>query len=553
MSFKISDLPPAELPLSGNELIEVTQGGNSRSIAVQDIAAVGVGIDDTLVDGSGHLIVTYTNGATQDAGKVTGEPGNDGRSIASVAINGAKHLIVTYSDGTTSDAGEVPPGTNNVTMTGTTKNEFLNAGNGSWNANSIAGDPPHWLEVTNDPGNDTSSGNQLLRINSYGALGFGGNFHFCRYRGTEAAPTAIKGGDFLQSFGYRGWTGSALSGSAAAFQVVANEDWTASANGIRFQFQNVPDGGASRTTSLTIDGNKIVSQRPLGIGVTPSTWNANYRTIEIGSVGCGVRGHISAPEVTLHSNLYFDTGFKYGSGASSPGGLYQISGGAHVWSGAPAGAAGAAATVTEIARLTNVTGTGYNAAVSALKVNKDATTNRSINAAGTVNASGADYAEYMRKAEGCGEVAKGQIVGINSQGQITDKWAESIAFMVKSTDPSYVGGDVWGRAEVVGEYPAQPGPDADDGELIAYTGALADFELRLDAERAKYDRIAFAGQVPVNVQGATPGDYIVPVMDGDSVSGEAVSNPSFEQYRAAVGRVIAVGDDGRALVIVKVA
>ncbi|WP_052659177.1 hypothetical protein [Pseudomonas sp. LFM046] len=37
-----------------------------------------------------------------------GVPGDDGRSIISVAINGAGHLIITYSDGTTSDAGAMP-------------------------------------------------------------------------------------------------------------------------------------------------------------------------------------------------------------------------------------------------------------------------------------------------------------------------------------------------------------------------------------------------------------------------------------------------------------
>ena len=40
-----------------------------------------------------------------------GQPGPTGRSIASVAVNGSSHIIITYSDGTTSDAGPVtvPP------------------------------------------------------------------------------------------------------------------------------------------------------------------------------------------------------------------------------------------------------------------------------------------------------------------------------------------------------------------------------------------------------------------------------------------------------------
>ena len=67
------------------------------------------------------------------------------------------------------------------------------------------------------------------------------------------------------------------------------------------------------------------------------------------------------------------------------------------------------------------------------------------------------------------------------------------------------------------------------------------------------DRIAFSGQVPVNVLGATAGQYIVPVNNNGSIKGEAVSNPTFEQYQNAVGKVIAIEADGRARIIVKVA
>lgn len=33
-----------------------------------------------------------------------------GRGITSVTINSSNHLIITYTDGTTSDAGEIPTG-----------------------------------------------------------------------------------------------------------------------------------------------------------------------------------------------------------------------------------------------------------------------------------------------------------------------------------------------------------------------------------------------------------------------------------------------------------
>jgi 3-deoxy-D-arabino-heptulosonate 7-phosphate (DAHP) synthase class II len=79
------------------------------------------------------------------------------------------------------------------------------------------------------------------------------------------------------------------------------------------------------------------------------------------------------------------------------------------------------------------------------------------------------------------------------------------------------------------------------------------FNAALEAARQLVDRIAFAGQVPVNVMGATAGQYIIPVNDNGAIKGEAVSNPTFEQYQTAVGKVIAIESDGRAKIIVKVA
>jgi hypothetical protein len=43
------------------------------------------------------------------------------------------------------------------------------------------------------------------------------------------------------------------------------------------------------------------------------------------------------------------------------------------------------------------------------------------------------------------------------------------------------------------------------------------------------------------------------VNDNGAIKGQAVSNPTFEQYQQAVGKVIAIEQDGRARIIVKVA
>ena len=177
--------------------------------------------------------------------------------------------------------------------------------------------------------------------------------------------------------------------------------------------------------------------------------------------------------------------------------------------------------------INNVDQNNYSATACAFGGGRASSTGRSINVGGTVNASGADYAEYMTK---CGDfvVAKGDVVGVNAEGTLTNVFADAVAFLVKSTSPSYVGGDSWGSDF-----------DANSDEL--------------EVARQAVDRIAFSGQVPVNVTGATAGQYIIPVNDNGAIKGEAVSNPTFEQYQQAVGKVIAIEADGRARIIVKVA
>lgn len=213
-----------------------------------------------------------------------------------------------------------------------------------------------------------------------------------------------------------------------------------------------------------------------------------------------------------------------------------------------------------------------NAANTVIRVGRNLGTGRSINAGGTVNASGTDYAEYMVKA-GNFTINKGDICGINAEGKLTNIFSQAVSFVVKSTNPSYVGGDTWGAEDVVGQRPEKPtrvldkwgedgmtlisAGDTDEGyaaKLASYEAALAQWIPQYETARQTVDRIAFSGQVPVNVTGASAGQYIVPVqLAGDAIGGIAVSNPTFEQYQIAVGKVIATEDDGRARIIVKIA
>jgi hypothetical protein len=182
-----------------------------------------------------------------------------------------------------------------------------------------------------------------------------------------------------------------------------------------------------------------------------------------------------------------------------------------------------------------VNGANGNAANAAMRVPLAASNNRSINAGGTVNASGADYAEYERN-NGL-SISKGQIVGFKADGTLTLTYSEAVRFGVKSTSPSYVGGDTWCTAV-----------EPEDG---APPEAWEAFRTQLEVDRQQVDRIAYSGKVPCNVGGAAPGQYIVAEPGpGDTIIGVPVSDPDLSQYRRAVGRVNRLLPDGRAEVAV---
>jgi hypothetical protein len=200
-----------------------------------------------------------------------------------------------------------------------------------------------------------------------------------------------------------------------------------------------------------------------------------------------------------------------------------------------------------------------NGEAATLKIGHMSWTGRSINAGGSINQYGGDYAEYMTK-NGDFTIAKGDVCGIDVNGKLTKTFSEAISFVVKSTNPGLVGGDTWGAEEEVGiVLPTEPLrlPDEEDESLNARKAQYAIdkpiYEAALQVARAKVDRIAFCGQVPVNVTGAVSGQYIVPVNDNGAIKGIAIDEDdlTMSQYIKAVGKVIKVVD-GRPTIIVKI-
>lgn len=248
-------------------------------------------------------------------------------------------------------------------------------------------------------------------------------------------------------------------------------------------------------------------------------------------------------------------------------------------------ASGVEAISAKIAR-----GSPSSTSACALRVNGQSATGRSINAGGTINSNGADYAEYERIKDGSPAISKGQVIGFDVNGEITTRFDEAVSFGVKTTNPSFVGGDAWSR--VIGEPPAPPEyPQSDitrptepeyrklrpdqrekaagiyraammvyeaevnadyreweETTFASYQLELAEYEDVLEIERQKWDRIAYCGKVPANVYAAAPGDWIIPTAtdDGGIAAVPMRMKPSEAMDALTVGRVIRILEDGRA-------
>jgi len=387
--------------------------------------------------------------------------------------------------------------------------------------------------------------NQILSQNSF-------------YNGTnDRYITTDFATQYRQAAGQHIWynAASGTAGNAISF----TQAMTLDANG-----RWVVGSSSASTLRATIEDNG----NQLRIRNTTTRYRSDYAVISDGSAEINVfddTGGVYMPMRLAANTVAFLTGSgsvteraRIDSSGNLLVGVNSSSARFAAYSSAAEGSALASFTKTGTADslyLETVSNNAYNVGKSSAYLGKNSSTSRSINAAGTVNASGVDYAEYMTKA-GDFIIAKGDVCGINANGNLTNVFANAVSFVVKSTDPSYVGGDSWGTEESLGLIkPKQPADDATDEEKTQYEANKVVFETALESSRQKVDRIAFCGQVPVNVLGATAGQYIIPVNDNGAIKGEAVNEAdmTLAQYMKAVGKVIAIEQDGRAKIIVKVA
>ena len=106
------------------------------------------------------------------------------------------------------------------------------------------------------------------------------------------------------------------------------------------QFLTTSNNG-SPTERMRIDASGN-----LGLGITPSAWNAGYKALEINIVGNGISTQAGAgAQLNITNNAAWVSGWKYGVADLAT--LYSQQGGQHRWFTAPSGTAGNAISFTQ--------------------------------------------------------------------------------------------------------------------------------------------------------------------------------------------------------------
>ena len=120
------------------------------------------------------------------------------------------------------------------------------------------------------------------------------------------------------------------------YYALGNQGATGSTNAALVFYQG---GGSGERMRLDASGN-------LGLGVTPSAWNSDYKNFAIGTGG-EFYGRVSTTEVGIGSNFYRNSGGSYIYLTSAAASYQAQVGGVSYWFNAPSGTAGNAITFTQ--------------------------------------------------------------------------------------------------------------------------------------------------------------------------------------------------------------
>ena len=204
-------------------------------------------------------------------------------------------------------------------------------------------------------------------------------------------------------------TSNGIDGSCGGFVT------TGSANSILGNYTGNQGGLDIRTSSNYIvlsdgDGNPrliINSGGNVGIGVTPSAWDATLKAITIDGTAV-FSGQANAEVVRLGSNWYYNSGFKYQTTGSAT--IYDQASGKHSWYTAASGTAGNAISFAERMTLTSSgnlligqTTTGaVNSDSFAIQVSTSSIVQNHVNGTG----SGAGYTSFAYNAGVIGSITQ---------------------------------------------------------------------------------------------------------------------------------------------------
>ena len=194
-----------------------------------------------------------------------------------------------------------------------------------------------------------------------------------------------------------------------------------------------------------------------------------------------------------------------------------------------------------------------NGAAASMKIGSISSTNRSINATGTINASGADYAEYIECERGANPIA-GQVCGIDSNGMITLNHSCAIRYVVISTNPSFVGGDSFNPS-------SKNNIDATLRSNIKNYSITSD-KMTMSIGSTLYAIVSFCGRTPVNKRFIknkfSIGDYLY-VDDPDDACSHSIMvtsinqiSISLNQFLKSIGQIIKIDlVSGNPIIIVR--
>jgi|GEM_PF-3144960 len=253
----------------------------------------------------------------------------------------APEVIANYktleTSGTTGGLFQATNGTQKVAL-------YVNASNGY--AGTRSNHP--FLFVTNAA--------ERMRIDTSGNIGLGVTPNAWGNSGsTGKAIEFAKGSVASLAGGPNDHIAVASNSYASSGTDPATAVWTYAATGSATLYEggrggthrwfNAPSGTAGTTATFT-ERMVLNSSGNLGLGVTPSAWGTNYKSLQINSGGASVNGWNGDARLNLASNVYWENAAaKY---ISTAGASYeQINAGAFYWFNAPSGTAGTTATFTQ--------------------------------------------------------------------------------------------------------------------------------------------------------------------------------------------------------------